>query len=54
MFSFAGANSLYGWYMTDAANTKVYAAGNFVSPPISVPSGGGTLTVTPTLPAISP
>lgn len=54
-FNFAGANSLYGWYMTDAGNTIVIAAGNFAGTlPIAIPSGGGTYTVTPTLPLITP
>lgn len=53
-FTFAGANNLYGWYLTDSGNTLVYASGNFTSPPIVIPSGGGTLGVAVTLPAITP
>lgn len=53
-FSFAAGNSLYGWYLTDSGATKVYAAGNFASPPVVVPSGGGTYGVQVTLPAITP
>lgn len=53
-FSFLSTNSLYGWYLTDSANTKVYAAGNFTSPPIGIPIGGGTLGVAVTLPAVTP
>lgn len=53
-FTFAGGVSLYGWYLTDSANTTVYAAGNFASAPIVIPGGGGTLGVAVSLPAITP
>lgn len=53
-FLFAGTQTLYGWYITDAAATIVIAAGNFPSGPIVIPTGGGTLGVQVTLPAITP
>jgi hypothetical protein len=53
-FLFAGTQTLYGWYTTDAAGTIVIAAGNWPSGPIVIPSGGGTLGVQVTLPAITP
>lgn len=49
-FTFSGSNSLYGWYLTDSANAIVYGAGNFVSPPVIIPVGGGTYSVQVTLP----
>lgn len=53
-FSFSGSNNLYGWYLTDSGNTLVYAAGNFISSPVVIPSGGGSYGVAVTLPAITP
>lgn len=53
-FTFAGANSLYGWYLTDAANSVVYAAERFSGAPLVVPAGGGTLGVSVELEDASP
>ena len=53
-FAFATNQNLFGWYLTDAGNTLVYAAGTFATSPIAIPSGGGTLGVAVTLPAITP
>lgn len=53
-FNFAAGNNLYGWYITDNPATKVYFAGNLPSPPVVVPSTGGTYALTVTLPSLTP
>ena len=44
-FTFAGAQTVYGYYLTDSAGTTLVGAEAFPSA-LTIPSGGGTITVT--------
>jgi len=43
------AQTIYGWYLTDAGNTKLYACALFASGPYTVTNPGDAITVVPTL-----
>ncbi len=44
----AGQN-IYGWYITDGANTKLYACGQFTSGPFVIQNQGDAVGVAPTI-----
>jgi len=50
-FYFGGASSVYGYYVTnnilDNASTTILWIERFNAAPFSIPSGGGTITITP-------
>jgi hypothetical protein len=41
--------TIYGWYLTDAANTKLYACALFASGPYIMANAGDSITVGPSL-----
>jgi hypothetical protein len=41
--------SIFGWFLTDAAKTKLYACALFASGPFTVTNAGDSITVVPTL-----
>jgi hypothetical protein len=41
--------TVYGWYITDAGNTKLYASALFANGPYTLANNGDSVTVTPTL-----
>lgn len=41
--------NIYGWYLTDAGGTKLYACANFTGAPIPITNSGDNIAVTPTL-----
>lgn len=45
-FTFTGANTVYGYVITNAAGTILLAAERFSDGPYSIPSGGGTVKIT--------
>jgi hypothetical protein len=53
-FTFAAGATVYGYYLSDSGNTIFGGAELFSSGTITVPSGGGTLTVTVEIDATSP
>jgi len=46
-FTFTAAQVVYGYYVTDAANTGLLWAELFTGAPFNIPSGGGSIKVTP-------
>lgn len=50
-FTFAGAATVYGYVVTNAAGTILLWAEAFTDGPYSIPAGGGTVKVTPTISA---
>lgn len=46
-FTFSAAQVVYGYYVTDAANAIVLWAELFSGSPFNIPSGGGSVKVTP-------
>jgi hypothetical protein len=49
-FTLTGAlDPLYGYYMTRAVSGRIVGAGRFDDGPYTIPSGGGSVTVTPTI-----
>jgi hypothetical protein len=44
-FTFAGAQTVYGYYLTDSGGTTLVGAELFASA-LTIPSSGGTITVT--------
>lgn len=46
-------NSIYGYYITDSGNTKLYGAQRDPGAPISMTLAGQTYTITPTFSAVS-
>jgi len=44
-FTFAGAQTVYGYYLTDSSSTTLVGAEAFPSA-LTIPSGGGTITIT--------
>lgn len=50
-FTMTGAGDAYGYYMTRATSGRIAVAERFTSAPFSIPSGGGTIKVTPTITA---
>lgn len=43
------AQTIYGWYLTDAGNTKLYACALFGAGPYTVTNNGDAISVVPTL-----
>jgi len=41
--------NIYGWYLTDPANTKLYACALFAGGPLPLTNAGDSITVVPTL-----
>lgn len=41
--------TIYGWYLTDAGNTKLYACANFAAGPFAMTNNGDSIGVVPTL-----
>lgn len=39
------AQTVYGWYLTDVANTMLLAAGQFDGAPVSIPDGGTQIVI---------
>lgn len=48
-FNFTATEVVYGYYITDSGTTKVLYAERFTSAPFNIPSGGGSVKVTPKL-----
>lgn len=46
-WTFTGSGSLYGYYITDTANTTVFIAEVFGGGPFTYPSAGGLLLLSP-------
>ena len=49
-FTYTGGDTLYGYYVTtadSAGDTLVYFAEKFSDGPYTIPSGGGTIKITP-------
>jgi len=46
-FDFTGAATVYGYYVTDAANSILLWAEKFNDGPYNIPSGGGSVKITP-------
>lgn len=47
VFSYTTSDTIYGYYVTNDAATQLLWSERFSSAPFSVPSGGGTITITP-------
>lgn len=50
-YTMTGAGDAYGYYMTRATGGRLSLAERFTSAPFSIPSGGGTIKVTPQITA---
>lgn len=50
-FTFTTAATLYGYYVTNNGATDLLWTERFTGAPISIPSGGGVVNVTPTITA---
>lgn len=50
-FTMTGAGDSYGYYMTRSTGGRLALAERFTSAPFSIPSGGGTIKVTPQITA---
>lgn len=50
-FTMSGAGDAYGYYMTRASSGRIALSERFTSAPFSIPSGGGTIKVTPQITA---
>lgn len=50
-YTMTGAGDAYGYYMTRASSGRIAWAERFTGAPFSIPSGGGTIKVTPQLTA---
>jgi hypothetical protein len=48
-FTMSGAGDAYGYYMTRATSGRIALAERFTSAPYAIPSGGGTIAITPTI-----
>lgn len=48
-FTFTGANTVYGYVVTNSAGTTLLWAEKFTDGPYSIPSGGGTIKITPSI-----
>jgi hypothetical protein len=46
-FSFTTSATIYGYYVTDDAATGLLWSERFTGAPFNIPSGGGTIAVTP-------
>lgn len=52
-FTLTGALTAYGYYMVGATSGKLYFAEVFSGGPYTIPSGGGTIKITPTITSFS-
>ena len=50
-FTMTGAGDAYGYYMTRNTGGRIALAERFTGAPFSIPSGGGTIKVTPQITA---
>lgn len=50
-FTMTGAGDAYGYYMTRNVGGRIAVAERFTGAPFSIPSGGGTIKVTPQITA---
>lgn len=50
-FTMTGAGDAYGYYMTRTTSGRIALAERFTSAPFSIPSGGGTIKITPQITA---
>ena len=50
-YTMSGAGDAYGYYMTRTAGGRIALAERFTSAPFSIPSGGGTIKITPQITA---
>lgn len=50
-FTMTGAGDAYGYYMTRLSSGRIALAERFTGAPFSIPSGGGTIKVTPQITA---
>lgn len=50
-FTMSGAGDAYGYYMTRNTGGRIAVAERFTGAPFSIPSGGGTIKVTPQITA---
>jgi hypothetical protein len=50
-FTMTGAGDAYGYYYTRNTGGRIAGAERFTGAPFSIPSGGGTIKVTPTITA---
>ncbi len=50
-FTFSGAGTVYGYYMTQVTSGLLVYSERFSDGPYTYPSGGGTLKITPTITA---
>lgn len=50
-FTMTGAGDAYGYYMTRSTGGRLAVAERFTSAPFVIPSGGGTIRVTPQITA---
>lgn len=50
-FTMTGAGDAYGYYMTRTTSGRIALAERFTGAPFSIPSGGGTIKVTPQITA---
>lgn len=48
-WTLTGAGSAYGYYMTRVTSGRIALAERFTGAPFTIPSGGGTIKVTPTI-----
>ena len=48
-FTFTGANTVYGYVVTNSAGTTLLWAEKFTDGPYPIPSGGGTIKITPSI-----
>ncbi len=46
-FSFTTAATIYGYYVTDSAGTGLLWCERFEGAPFTLPSGGGTIAISP-------
>lgn len=50
-FTMTGAGDAYGYYMTRQTGGRIALAERFTGAPFSIPSGGGTIKITPQITA---
>jgi hypothetical protein len=48
-FTFSGSATAYGYVVTDAAGTTLLWSERFTDGPYTIPAGGGTIKITPTI-----
>lgn len=52
-FTLTGSATVYGYYLVGGTSAKCYFAELFTGGPYSIPSGGGTISVTPQITSFS-